>query len=72
MKILQEGLTVADETKIAKRFLLKEGYEVKSADDNQEAQYRTFDEESSKLKQKMANRLKSRGFRGEVISRLVF
>lgn len=70
--ILQEGLTLPEEIKIAKRFLLKQGYQVKTADDNQETQYRTFDEESSKFKQKMANRLKSRGFRGEVISRLLF
>ena len=41
-------------------------------DADDENQYQTFNEDSSKEKQKLANRLKSRGFRSEVISKLIF
>jgi SOS response regulatory protein OraA/RecX len=73
-KVLDEGLSVDDELKIAKRFLKKEGVAIKpSADDgNSENSYNTFDEEKSKLKQKISAKLKSRGFRGDVIAKLVF
>jgi len=70
--VLGQGLSVAEETKIAERLLKKEGFEVKKPAEDEEIQYRTFDEDSSKQKAKIANRLKSRGFRGEVISRLLF
>jgi regulatory protein len=69
---LQAGLTAKDEIKIAQRLLKKEGIEVKQKKDEEENQYSTFNEEATKEKQKLANRLKSRGFRGEVISRLLF
>ncbi len=74
-RILSENLSVEEEEKIARRFLKKEGFAVKSPVDAEEAiglHYRTFDDEASKSKQKLANRLRSRGFRGEVISRLLF
>ena len=61
-----------EEEKIARRFLKKEGVEVKQKSADEEVQYRTFDEASSKAKQKTANRLKSRGFRGEVIAKFIF
>jgi regulatory protein len=70
--VLTEGYSIVDETLVAKRFLKKEGYEVKVKSDNSEVQYNTFNEESGKEKQKIANRLKSRGFRGEVVAKLVF
>ena len=69
---LAEGLTVEDEIKIAKRILKKEGFEVKTRSDDGENSYRTFDEESGKEKQKLAQKLRARGFRSEVISKLVF
>lgn len=40
--------------------------------DDADMQYQTFNEDASKQKQKLANRLKSRGFRGDVIARLMF
>jgi len=70
--VLGKGLSVAEETKIAERLLKKEGFEIKKSVNEDELQYRTFDEDSSKQKAKLANRLKSRGFRGEVIAKLVF
>jgi regulatory protein len=69
-KVLSEGLSEAEEIKIAKRFLAKLGVKVKQSET--ENSYSTFDEEESKEKQKLANKLKSRGFRGSVVSRLVF
>jgi regulatory protein len=73
--VLEQGLSLKDEQKIAERFLKREGFAVKpkAANDDQEIQYRTFgDQEQNKQKTKMANRLKSRGFRGEVIAKLLF
>ena len=70
--VLAEGYSISDELKVAKRFLKKEGFEVKIKSDSEENQYSTFDEASSKEKQKIANRLKSRGFRGEVVAKLIF
>ncbi len=69
--VLAEGLPVEEEIKIAKRFLSKEGIIAKSKTD-EESRYQTFDAEESKAKQKLANRLKARGFRSEVVARLVF
>lgn len=83
-KVLDEGLSVDDEIKIAKRFLKKEGVVVKSPSDdvvqapglpNEQGEalhYNTYDETQSKQKQKIMAKLKSRGFRGEVIAKLVF
>lgn len=72
-KILQEGLSVKDEEKIARRLLQKEGFEVKKPVEDEEVQYRTFaDQEQNKEKSRLVNRLKSRGFRGEVIAKLLF
>ncbi len=70
--ILTEGLSLSEETKIAKRFLQKQGIMPKEKSDSDEMQYRTFDEEASKAKQKLAQKLKARGFRGDVISKLLF
>jgi regulatory protein len=73
-KVLDEGLSLAEELKIAERFLKKEGMEVKTSDDDdgqtEGPRYNTFDEEKSKEKQKLFAKLKSRGFRGEVIAKL--
>jgi len=70
---LEEGLLISDELKIAKRLLKKEGFEIKNGQADEEVQYRTYqDEGQNKEKVRMANRLKSRGFRSEVISRLLF
>lgn len=72
-KILTEGLSFDDELKIAKRFLKKEGVEAKISDgENSDNTYSTFNSEQSKEKQKLSAKLKSRGFRGEVIAKLVF
>jgi SOS response regulatory protein OraA/RecX len=70
--VLHEGFSIEDEIKVAKRLLKKEGFvaAIKSADD--ENQYQTFNEDSNKEKQKTMNRLKSRGFRGEVVAKLIF
>jgi SOS response regulatory protein OraA/RecX len=72
-KILDEGLSIQDELKIAKRFLKKEGIVAKASGDEESSEnsYNTFDEEKSKQKQKLSAKLKSRGFRGDVIAKLV-
>jgi regulatory protein len=71
--ILEVGLSLKEEEKIARRLLKKEGYEIKKSSEDEEVTYRTYgDEEQNKEKQKMANRLKSRGFRSEIISKLIF
>jgi len=70
--ILAEGLAVGEEEKIARRFLAKEHFKVEKKSNDEEISYRTFGEEAGKERQKMAQKLKSRGFRGEVISRLLF
>jgi SOS response regulatory protein OraA/RecX len=93
-KILDEGLTVEDELKIAKRLLKKEGTsgvilspsasdlsaealakvedEESLNTDDGENYYNSFDEAKSKQKQKLAQKLKARGFRGEVLAKLIF
>ncbi len=74
-KVLSEGLSMEDEIKIAKRLLKKEGAEVSTSPEDEEEQensYNTFNQEQSKEKQKLSAKLKSRGFRGEVIAKLVF
>ncbi len=70
--VLEEGLSFEDERKIAERLLRREGYAAPKSVDDSEIHYRTFDENAGKEKQKLAQRLKARGFRGEVISRLIF
>ncbi len=70
---LEGGLSVADETKIAERLLKKIGYKIENKASGDEVTYRTYgDDGGNKEKQKIANRLKSRGFRSEVIGRLLF
>ena len=70
--ILDEHYTLEEEEIVARRLLKKEGYEPKKKSDN-EVRYTTYGEGGEdKQKQKLVNRLKSRGFRGEVISKLLF
>lgn len=72
-KVLEEGLSKEEELQIARRMLKKEGVVVKASDDaSADFTYNTFDEEKSKQKQKLAQKLKARGFRGDVIAKLVF
>lgn len=73
-KVLEDYLSLEDEIKIGQRLLKKEGYAVKPKNiDLGEVTYNTYQgEEKQQAKNKMANRLKTRGFRGEVISRLLF
>lgn len=75
-RILEEGLPVSEEIKIARRLLKKEGYagkgEVPAEDET--ITYTTYtdrDSEENKEKAKLRNRLKSRGFRGDVISQVL-
>ena len=71
-KILKDNLSLEEEEKIARRILKQEGVGAKEKSADGEVQYRTYDEESGKTKQKTANRLKSRGFRGEIIAKLIY
>jgi regulatory protein len=73
-RALQDGLSLEDELKIARRMLKKEGVAVKSLSDEETSaiSYNTYDEGQSKQKQKIVAKLKSRGFRGDVIAKLVF
>ncbi len=74
-KVLADGLSLEDELKIAKRFLKKEGVAVKSSANEEEISdntYSTYNESQSTQKQKLAQKLRARGFRGDVIARLVF
>lgn len=70
--VLSQGLPLAEEIKIAERFLKKEGFAAKAKLSDDELQYRSFDQDASKQKQKIAQRLRARGFRSEVIAKLVF
>jgi regulatory protein len=70
--VLEEGLSKDEEIKIAERLLKKEGLSVKPKSDDGGIRYQTYNEESSKAKQKLAQKLKTKGFRGDVIARLVF
>jgi regulatory protein len=78
--ILNEYLTVEEELKIAKRFLKKEGFQIKKIPSDESVMaYSSYGEENGRersrpfpTKQKMANKLKARGFRGDVIAKLVF
>jgi len=73
-KILDEGLSVEEELKIAKRLLKKEGAAVSSSDDTEASDntYNIYNEEQGKQKQKLAQKLKARGFRGDVVAKLVY
>jgi len=72
-KILEHGLSKQDELVIAKRILKKEGFAIKEQQEDEGVRYSSFrDDGQSKEKAKMANRLKSRGFRSDVIARLIF
>ena len=70
-RVLEEGFTIEEEIKVAKRLLAKEGI-IAQPKDEEESRYQTYNAEASKAKQKTSQRLKSRGFRGEVIGKLVF
>lgn len=72
--VLEEGLSLEDEVKIGKRLLKKEGYDVKARrSEPGEIQYSTYaDSEEQQEKHKIAQRLRSRGFRSEAVSKLVF
>lgn len=69
--VLSEGLGQEEEMKIARKFLKKAGVEVREKKIEEGSQYSVFNEEASKAKQKTAGRLKARGFRSEIISRLL-
>jgi len=69
---LQEGLSLLEEIKIAQKLLKKEGFTNSAKAQTEENQYRTFDEDANKEKQKIAQKLRARGFRSEVVSRLLF
>ncbi len=72
-KTLEEGLSKEEELEIGKRLLKKEGYAVKDSEKDDNITYSSYDlGEAGKEKQKIANRLKSRGFRSDVIAKLVF
>lgn len=72
-RILRSNLTVADELVVAKKYMKKEKFVVKTKSPSEEGEssYSTFNEVENKEKQKIMNRLKSRGFRGDVISKLL-
>lgn len=73
-KVLEEGLSISEEIKIAKRLLKKEGYITKDVQQDDEVTYTIYtdrDSEVNKKKAKLRNHLKSRGFRGEVISKVL-
>lgn len=81
-EVLSEGLSIEDEVKIAKRFLKKshelrvESYKLGDSDGSSELEENTYsnktygEEKDPKeiKKQKTLARLKSRGFRGEVVT----
>ncbi len=68
--MLQEHFSVSDELVIARKILKKEGYEVKKPEQDS-VTYQSFgDDEQNKDKLKLANKLRSRGFRSEVIARV--
>jgi len=72
-RVLSEGFSKQQERKIAERLLKKEGFTTKpSPQQSEQNSYRSFDGESGKLKNKLANKLKSRGFRPDIISSLLF
>ncbi len=74
-KLMAENLPLSDEIKIAQRLLKREGFEVakKLEDGADEVHYQTYsDAEANKEKNKLSNRLRARGFRSEVIARLLF
>lgn len=72
-EILEEGLTFEDEARVAERFLKREGFAARSHKvQDGELEYRTFDGEAGKQRQKLAQRLKARGFRSEVVAKLLF
>jgi regulatory protein len=70
--VLGAALPVEEELKLAERFLKKEKFAPNKKPSEDGATYRTFNEDSSQQNQKIANKLKSRGFRGEVIGKLLF
>ncbi len=72
-KLLAENLPLSDEIKIAERLLKREGFEVAKKSVEEDIHYQTYsDAETNKEKNKLSNRLRARGFRSEVITRLLF
>lgn len=73
-RLLSDNLNEREEFKIAERFLKKEGYAAKNkAPENEDVVYGKFGKEYGNTeKQKLANKLKSRGFRSGVIAMLLF
>lgn len=71
--VLKENFTIVDELVVARKYMKKEKFVVKTKSPSQEGEsrYSTFNEEENKEKQKIMNRLKSRGFRSEVVSMLL-
>lgn len=72
-QVLRDALTIADELAVAKKFMKKEKFNIKTKESSKEGEsvYQNYNEEGNKEKQKIMNRLKSRGFRIDVISKLV-
>jgi SOS response regulatory protein OraA/RecX len=81
-KVLEEGLSKEDELKIARRYCSslsrtktnlasRPGSKTKFVDESSDITYNTYDEELTKQKQKLFAKLKSRGFRGDVIAKLI-
>ena len=72
IKHIKELMTAMGRTGTKRLLLKKEGFIAKAELDDNEIQYLTFNEQASKQKQKLANRLKARGFSGDVIAKLIF
>lgn len=80
--VLEEGFSIEEEIKIAKRFLAKENrsgviLSPSASEDEESHTYvkRSFtgaQDDATIAKQKTSQRLKSRGFRGEVIGKLMY
>lgn len=71
--ILTDGLSIDEELKMGKRLLKKQGFETKTKTDDNQPHYMTYgNEDKNKQRQKMAQKLKVKGFRGEVVAKLIF
>jgi regulatory protein len=72
-RVLDAGYSKEDEAEVGKRFLKKAGFEINRREVNSGIRYQAFAEEESKKNiQRIANRMKSRGFRSDVIAELLF
>lgn len=76
--LLQNCLSISEEAEIGRRLLAREGFKEKKksgGEEDAEIKYSSggdAGDPEQKQKQKLAARLKSKGFRGEVVSRLLF